>query len=478
MKNRLNILNKINVDIKISENPFDFELKDLFLMAARKNPKRAFLFVSTLLGKHIPLNPKKAMLTGKLLGIMLSKKIQNTYRQDFDTKLIVQALKDEINLDRAIGYTNNNLIFMQESTLFIGFAETATALGNTVFSQFQGENVFYIHTTRDELLECNSAFDFEEEHSHATSHFCYPLKEEFLSKFKRVVLVDDEITTGKTALNLIRAINKKYPNKEYVVVSILDWRTEEYMNQYKIAENELEIKIDVISLLKGEVECDSPSIEDMKVEYQNSEDMEINEFYESYYEDGVLYAEFNRNCLFKAKNSEEITTVRNYLFKTDKYKTFTRKLCGGEGKIYDYLNFSGRFGMNVKQLNVIEGKLDKIVNVMRPLEDNILVLGTEEFMYTPMVMASKIDGARYQSTTRSPIYSSIEENYAVKSAAIFKNPFDKDVMNYLYNVQQEMYSEVIFVTERQIDDSSKRELVNLFQNVGILKINFVYFLKN
>ena len=39
-----------------------------------------------------------------------------------------------------------------------------------------------------------------------------------------VVLVDDEITTGKTALNIIRQIQERFPKKEYVLASLLDWQ--------------------------------------------------------------------------------------------------------------------------------------------------------------------------------------------------------------------------------------------------------------
>lgn len=38
-----------------------------------------------------------------------------------------------------------------------------------------------------------------------------------------------------------------------------------------------------------------------------------------------------------------------------------------------------------------------------------------------------------------------------------------------------MYEEVLFITERKLDEESKDEMINLFVSVGIYKINFVYF---
>ncbi|MCY6355647.1 phosphoribosyltransferase family protein [Clostridium sp. ZS2-4] len=472
MKKTLSILDKIAVDIQISENIFNFELEDLFLMAARKNPKRAFLFVSKLLGKHIPVNPKQAILTGRLIGVMIGEKIGAI--KEINYSIISKALKDDKFSDEALVYADSKLISLNKHTLFVGFAETATALGNSVFAQFKGDNIYYIHTTRDELLQCRSAFNFEEEHSHAVSHFCYPLKEEFLSGFERIVLVDDEITTGKTALNLIEAINDKYPKKEYIIASILDWRSEEYIKRYKDLEEKLGVKINVVSLLNGQATCSSPSIEGMDIHYENSCHKKIEHIHEEFYQVDFPAIKAEKN--FTEINNEGVV-VRNYFFKINNCREFTRILASEDKKNYSYLDFSGRFGIAHDELKEMEKMLSNLVNTIKPLDEKVLVLGTEEFMYIPMLMASLIEGAKYQSTTRSPIYVGKQEEYAIKFAAKFNNPFDKDVINYVYNIGQDMYKEVLFVTEREIDGKSKNELINLFYSAGIEKINFVYFTK-
>ncbi|MFU0825676.1 phosphoribosyltransferase family protein [Clostridium sp.] len=480
MKERLRVLDEIAVDVEINKNPFDFKLKNLFLMAARKNAKRAFLFVSKVLGKHIPVNPKQSILTGRLLGFLAAEKVQGRFS---NFHIIVQAIKDDKFADEALEYAKANLISLDKPTLFIGFAETATALGNSVFAQFKGDNVFYIHTTREELIECTSAFDFEEEHSHATSHFCYPLQEDILNNYERIVLVDDEITTGKTALNLIKAINNKYPNKEYVVVSILDWRRKEHIKEYKALERELKIKIHEVSLIDGEAECHSPSVKGIEIVYQNQNNTNksIN-IQEEFYTDGLKLGKLGDGSqILKLRDGSQIlrdkseVLVKNHSFTWDGYRSFTKRLCSGELKKYSYINSSGRFGISSGEINKIEAYAEKIVRAMEPFSEKVIILGTEEFMYIPMVIASKIPNAKYQSTTRSPIYAKNEKDYGIQCASRFRSPFDKEVINYVYNIKKDMYEEVLFITERKLDDESKEEMINLFVSVGIYRINFVHF---
>lgn len=480
MKKRLTILEQIAVDVEVTENPFNFKLGDLFLMAARNNVKRAFLFVSKLLGKHIPVDPKRSILTGKLLSFLIEDKLngkdnENCRGEGYDLQLVAKALSQDSYIEKAMEYCRENPLTLDKTTLFIGFAETATALGNSVFSQFVGENIFFVHTTRDELIQCTSAFDFEEEHSHATSHFCYPIREDILRDYERIVLVDDEITTGKTALNLISSINNKYPGKEYIVVSILDWRREKHVKEYKELERELGIKIHEVSLLDGEAYCDSPSIKDIEIQYQNLDDIGIKKsIYGEFYKDGNL----NKVCgVFNNLEEEEIL-VRNYFFPWEKSRNFTRNLTNGELVNYEYLELSGRFGVTARELHEVDNFTDKIVKSIEKFGNKTLVLGTEEFMYIPMLLGSKIKGAKYQSTTRSPIYASNEEEYGIKCAAIFTNPFDKKVINYIYNLEKGIYDEVFFITERSIDEESRLELISLFESANISKVNFLYFLPN
>jgi len=200
--------NKTQIKLKsgVLELNLTPQLQELVEFGSRINRKRGFLFVSKVLGKHLPTKPST---------------MQNTYQ-----KLANLIPKEDI------------------PTLFIGFAETATALGQGVFEEANCKDSFYIHSTRfytsNKLL-----FSFFEEHCHAPSHLFYMPQDrklsELLKKVKRVVLVDDEVSTGKTAYNLVTQLQKVLPQvKKFYLLTILNWSKKSYPNfQY-------------LSLYKGE----------------------------------------------------------------------------------------------------------------------------------------------------------------------------------------------------------------------------------
>lgn len=116
-----------------------------------------------------------------------------------------------------------------ENILFVGFAETATAVGAAVARAFHGSR--YIHTTREHLTNCEYAAEFSEEHSHAAEQTlqCKSTAKLF-DGVTRVIFVEDEITTGKTIVNFINALkaNPKIPdNITYSACSILNGMSEE-----------------------------------------------------------------------------------------------------------------------------------------------------------------------------------------------------------------------------------------------------------
>jgi pyrimidine operon attenuation protein/uracil phosphoribosyltransferase len=130
---------------------------------SRLNKKRSFLFISKLLGKHIPVTPKK---------------LSSTY------VTLAKLINPDIKEDHA---------------MVIGMAETATGLGWGLFEHIVAKSKIYIHTTRVKLAQGHLT-EFEEEHSHATEQYLYaPKSTKFdVKKINHIVIVDDEITTGKT----------------------------------------------------------------------------------------------------------------------------------------------------------------------------------------------------------------------------------------------------------------------------------------
>ncbi|MDP4171806.1 MAG: phosphoribosyltransferase domain-containing protein, partial [Bacillota bacterium] len=215
-----NILHSISADIEVKQNPFDLPLNSLFKMAARINKKRSFLFVSKLIGKHLPIDPQNGLLAGEMLAAVYMQTVKGVEiknREEFRSML----LSEEPFLT-GMRYPGNPLI--------IGFAETATALGHAFFDCFPEAD--YVHTTREQLVDKQSAISFEEEHSHATSHRCY-LSVDMIANEREIILVDDELTTGKTSLNIIKSIHKIFPRNDYTVVSILDWRSDADRKAFK-----------------------------------------------------------------------------------------------------------------------------------------------------------------------------------------------------------------------------------------------------
>jgi len=114
--------------------------------------------------------------------------------------------------------------------LVIGMAETAVGLGAGVhraFSATRPDTVYMVstrHPTGNELFA-----RFEEEHSHASAHLIHlpvdPDVREMMLNARSLVLVDDEASTGKTFINLHRAlVDAGLTQVERVVTCVLtDW---------------------------------------------------------------------------------------------------------------------------------------------------------------------------------------------------------------------------------------------------------------
>jgi len=93
-----------------------------------------------------------------------------------------------------------------------------------------------------------------------------------INDFDEIFLVDDEITTGNSMLNIIFEISKISNIKNFSILSILDWRTEENISKYKKMEEENNIKINLYSLISGTVSTNDNTIyEEDTLENEKSE---------------------------------------------------------------------------------------------------------------------------------------------------------------------------------------------------------------
>nr|WP_241844779.1 phosphoribosyltransferase domain-containing protein [Streptomyces silvensis] len=187
-------------------------------LALRRNPKRAHLLVSNVLGKHVPQHPSVI------------------WRSGYDLGARVRALLGERDAARAV---------------VLGYAETATGLGHSVADGLALAP--YLHSTRRPVDGVERAGGFEESHSHATSHLLLPEDPRLLAGDGALVLVDDEFSTGNTVLNTIRALHARFPRRRYVIVALVDMRTPGDRDRLDAFARELGARVDLVALASGTV---------------------------------------------------------------------------------------------------------------------------------------------------------------------------------------------------------------------------------
>jgi hypothetical protein len=166
----------------------DWPLDALCDFATRRNPKRGFLVVSKVLGRHIPVAPSRMRAAARDLAARLPD--------------------------------------LPSPTLVVGLAETAVCLGQVVHAELArrpGFGGIYLHSTRqqvDHSLLCR----FEEPHSHASAHLIYRPEGLDLGRIRSLILVDDEISTGTTLVNLAAALAAHLPGLEQIAAAAFtDW---------------------------------------------------------------------------------------------------------------------------------------------------------------------------------------------------------------------------------------------------------------
>ncbi|KAA0915443.1 phosphoribosyltransferase domain-containing protein [Psychrobacter sp. ANT_WB68] len=177
-----------------------YQLEDLLDFAQRINPKRAFLFVSKVLGRHIPVAP----------SIM---------RDSFTD--LANLVPDDLS----------------EPILVIGMAETAVGLSAGVHQALQTRypQALLLNSTRH--AQHNDAkgnshtllTTFSEDHSHASQHLIYQSADKVtqaqLLASKTLIMVDDEASTGNTCVNVVTALREAgLTQLEQVhLTTLVDW---------------------------------------------------------------------------------------------------------------------------------------------------------------------------------------------------------------------------------------------------------------
>ncbi|WTH63192.1 phosphoribosyltransferase [Streptomyces sp. NBC_01546] len=212
------VADRLGVSLEEAGTPGSPRLAELLGLALRRNPKRAHLLVSQVLGKHVPQSPATVYAAGYGLGER------------------VRALLGEDGAAAAV---------------VLGYAETATGLGHCVADGLGPAP--YLHSTRRPVPGVRPAGGFEEAHSHATSHLLLPEDPRLLAGSGPLVLVDDEFSTGNTVLNTIRDLHARHPRGHYVVVALVDMRSPADRDRLTAFAAEIGARVDLIALASGTV---------------------------------------------------------------------------------------------------------------------------------------------------------------------------------------------------------------------------------
>ncbi|MFE9361303.1 phosphoribosyltransferase [Streptomyces sp. NPDC006978] len=372
----------------------DGELRELLGLALRRNPKRAHLLVSNVLGKHVPQRP--SVVHG--VGYELGERVRN--------------LLGEAEARRAV---------------VLGYAETATGLGHAVAD---GLGVApYLHSTRRPVPGVAQAGGFEEAHSHATSHLLLPEDPDLLKATAEgspspLVLVDDEFSTGNTVLNTIRALHARYPRDRYVIVALVDMRSEADRGRLAEFAQEIGARVDLVARARGTVRLP----------------------------EGVLEKGRSLVAEHDARDAGPVASG------SSAPRPPVRVALDWPAGVPD----GGRHGFTPVHRAALEAALPamgaRIADALCEAR-RVLVLGFEELMYAPLRLATALEDAttaevRYSTTTRSPVLAVDDPGYAIRSRLVFPahdDPADGPGDRYAYNVAGAGFDAVVAVVDSTAD---------------------------
>ncbi|MET9698447.1 phosphoribosyltransferase [Streptomyces sp. NPDC006529] len=365
-------------------------LTELLGLALRRNPKRAHLLVSRVLGKHVPQSPAVVHGAGYGLGLRVRE-------------LLGEAAA--------------------ASAVVLGYAETATGLGHSVADGLGAAP--YLHSTRRPVPGVAPAGGFEEAHSHATSHLLLPEDPALLAGAGPLVLVDDEFSTGNTVLNTIRDLHARHPREHYVVVALVDMRSPADRARLTAFADGLGARVDLIALASGTVRLPEGVLE---------RGTRLVEEYEARAAAGGAGAP----GAYEPSRAED----RRHPASAPAAPPVRIPLDWPAG-----VPDGGRHGFTPAHRARLEAALPALgAQLARALGERpgrVLVLGNEELMYAPLRLALALEesGAaaevRFSTTTRSPVLAVDDPGYAIRTRLVFPahdDPADGPGERYAYNV--------------------------------------------
>lgn len=334
----------------------------LRLARRRNNAKRSYLLVNPLQGKHVPVAPSQA------LGMMDAL-------ADVAARSLMAASADP------------------RPVLVIGFAETATAIGAVVAARL-GEHGHYVTTTREAVPGVNEWLHFSEEHSHAVEQkLCTDGLDAVIDAGAQLVLVDDELSTGRTLINIAAQLRARFPklrNQRFLAVSVINRLSEENRTRLR------EAGIDCAALLQLPDEDYTSTVAQFDISIpMDARDAALPAAHVETHADGQLHLPDARRCL----------PAQNYM-------TECRELAGRLIQTEALRRLTGR---------------------------RVRVLGTEEFMFPALLLARTLEpfaDVRFHATTRSPIGICTAPGYPITSGCRLRSVYEAERETYIYNLDR------------------------------------------
>jgi adenine/guanine phosphoribosyltransferase-like PRPP-binding protein len=391
-------------------------------LALRRNPRRAQLLVSRVLGKHVPTDPRLVRSAGLLLGWLVADALADRPGRALPVPLLHAAVGGDPIAIAALHTAAQAAIGEPPDALVLGFAETATALGHCVAEGLGGADV--LHSTRRPVPGFATAGGFTEEHSHATDHLLLPGDAGLLRGGRPLVLVDDELSTGRTALNTITALHRAAPRERYVVAALVDVRCNP-SGELAAGVAALGARLDVVALARGAVDL-PPDITDRAAKLR----AEIDE-------------DPDPGALVCAGSLTRVELAR---------------LGWPAG-----LPAGARHGFGRAEHRALAAALPGLADALTRAAglrtgERILVLGTEELMQLPLRLAQTLADAghhvAFSTTTRSPAVVVDEPGYALTSGITFPahdDPADGPGQRFAYNVGAADWDHVLVVVDPPAD---------------------------
>lgn len=394
----------------------DEALPGMLGLALRRNPKRAHLLVSNVLGKHVPQRPSVIRRAGHDLGLR------------------VRDLLGTAECRRAV---------------VLGYAETATGLGHCVADGIGLAP--YLHSTRRPVDGVAPAGGFEESHSHATSHLLLPADPGLLAGTGPLVLVDDEFSTGNTVLNTIRDLHARHPRRRYVIVALVDMRSPSDLGRLDAFAEEIGARVDMVAMASGTVRLPDGVLEKgqaLVTAYERAASAPA----------PVKAAEASVPAGPAAPAPIRVDLGWPAGLPDGGRHGFTPR---HRGRLQAALpgmaqRISAALGTPTAEASA-PGAGRAVSGTDRP--GRVLVLGNEELMYVPLRLAEALERCGhaevyFSTTTRSPVLAVDDPGYAIRTRLVFPahdDPADGPGERYAYNVAGAGFDAVVAVVDSAAD---------------------------